>query len=128
MTSTRNTLRRMAMALAVAYLVVLQALLGGLSSGAHAGSLASVDAVGQVLCLSMPTPGPSSPADPAHHTPDCCSTGCQTSVGKALPPTAGTALALLQIVTHAQPLWPRTAFVATPGERTPRHTRAPPLA
>lgn len=127
MTPTRNTLRRMAMALAVAYLVVLQALLGGVSSGAHAGSLASAGALGQVLCLSMQT-APASPADPAHHTPDCCTTGCQTSAGAALPPPAGTALALPQATTHAQLLLPSVGFLAASDERTPRHTRAPPLA
>ncbi|MGA0563591.1 hypothetical protein ACO2RV_14190 [Ancylobacter sp. VNQ12] len=127
MTLTRNTLRRMAMALAVAYLVVLQALLGGLASGAHAGSLASVDAFGQVLCLGVQT-GPASPDDPAHHTPDCCATGCQTSVGTALPPPAGTLLAAPSAVDHAQPLLPRPVVLASGVERSPRHTRAPPLA
>lgn len=127
MTPTRNTLRRMAMALAVAYLVVLQALLGGLSSGAHAGSLVSVDGFGQILCRGAQT-DPSSPDDPAHHTPDCCTTGCQTSVGTALPPPAGSLLAAPSAVDHAQPLLPRRVVLASDVERSPRHTRAPPLA
>lgn len=127
MTHTRNTLRRMAMALAVAYLVVLQALLGGVSSGAHAGSLVSVDGFGQILCRGAQA-DTTSPGDPAHHTPDCCTTGCQTSVGAALPPSADTALALPEAIAHARPLLPRAALVAASDERTPRHTRAPPLA
>ena len=127
MTPARTTLRRMTMALAVAYLLVLQALLGGLASGAHAGSLSAVDGFGQVLCLGAHD-GPSSPTDPAHHTPDCCTTGCQVGAGAALPPPIGIAVARPAAVRHVQPLLPRPLALAGSGERSPRHIRAPPLA
>lgn len=121
------TLRRMGMALAVAYVLVLQALLGGFATGAHAASGFAVDAFGQVLCLG--THGaPSAPPDPTHHTPDCCTTGCQASLGASLPPPvpAGLARRFAPALVNA-PL-PREAVVAGGVERSPRHARAPPLA
>lgn len=119
-------LRGMAMALALAYVLVLQALLGGVASGAHAAGGVTVDAYGQVLCLGSSASAPS-PADPSHHAPDCCTTGCNMSAGSALPPPANAALAApsVQPLRTALPRTPRLALAAA---RSPRHTRAPPLA
>lgn len=115
------------MALAVAYVLVLQALLGGLATGAHAANSVAVDAFGQVLCLG--THGaPTTPADPAQHTPDCCTTSCQVSLGAFLPPPALTGLGRAFAPVLVDVPLPREAVVARDLERSPRHARAPPLA
>ncbi|CAA0097214.1 Uncharacterised protein [Starkeya nomas] len=125
--TSATTLRQMALALAVAYLVVLQTLLGGLASGAHAASGVALDAFGQVLCVGAHN-APSSPDEPAHHTPDCCTTGCQMSAGAGLPPPASISLAAPSAAVLLRKVVPRSAAVALGVERSPRHTRAPPLA
>lgn len=126
-----TTLRRMALALAVAYLVVLQTLLGGLASGAHAANGVALDAFGQVLCVgahNASSSAPSSPDEPAHHTPDCCTTGCQMSAGAGLPPPASISLGAPSAAVLLRKVVPRSVAVALGVERSPRHTRAPPLA
>lgn len=122
-----TALRRAAMALAFAYLLVLQAILGGMAGGAHAAAGIALDPFGQVICANGAS-APTSPADPAHHVPDCCSTGCQTSIGAGLPPPVAAAPA--QPVAHAlvRAALPRAPVATLQPERTPRHTRAPPLA
>ncbi|MDQ0512855.1 hypothetical protein [Ancylobacter amanitiformis] len=129
-TTDRHTLRRIVMALAVAYLLVLQSLLGGAASGAHAGNLATVDAFGQVLCLTghqTPASPPDSPSAPAHHAPDCCTTGCQISALAALPPAAAGIAAPRPVVAE-RALLPADAAVAAGLQRSPKNARAPPLA
>lgn len=113
-------------AILAAYLLVLQALLGGLASGTHAGSAVAMDAFGQVLCRGA-ADGAGSPADPAHHTPDCCTTGCNVSVGTGTPPAA-------HAFDHPYPVAvaalapPQLASVADGAPRHPHNARAPPLA
>lgn len=120
-------LRRFALVLAVAYMLVLQALLGGLASGAHAAGSLTVDAFGQTLCLGA-RGDPAAPANPSSHPPDCCTTGCQTAVTPSLlPPTAATA-ALPVAHRLARQAPPRPARLARAPERSPRHARAPPRA
>jgi len=116
----------MATALVAAYLLVLQALLGGLAAGTHAGAGVSVDAFGQVLCRGAST-GTDSPADPAHHTPDCCTTGCQTSATSGLPPLAPAFAAPRAAIAHTQPLL-RTNLATSDLDHRPHNARAPPLA
>jgi hypothetical protein len=87
MKRARGTMRMTMTAILAAYLLVLQGLLGGLASGTHAGTAFALDGFGQVLC-SGAVKGPASPSDPAHHTPDCCTTGCNVSVGTGTPPVA----------------------------------------
>jgi len=120
-----RTGRMMGTALVAAYLLVLQALLGGLAAGTHAGAGVAVDAFGQVICRGAST-STDSPSDPAHHTPDCCTTGCQTSAATGLPPVAlalgspSVALSLLAL--------PLRTDIATNGlEHRPHNARAPPL-
>lgn len=113
-------------AILAAYLLVLQALLGGLASGAHAGAAFALGELGEVICRGA-MDGPASPADPAHHTPDCCTAGCNVSIGTATPPgavafdaprpVAIAALAPVDIEPH---------HAAAP--RGPHNARAPPLA
>ncbi|WP_428030835.1 hypothetical protein [Ancylobacter sp.] len=121
------TLRRLALVLAVAYVLVLQALLGGIASGAHAAGAVAVDAFGQTLCLGSHA-DPAAPGDPARHTPDCCTTGCQTAPGAALPPpvAAATALPVSRLQSRETP--PHASRLAPAAERSTRHARAPPLA
>ena len=117
----------MATALVATYLLVLQALLGGLAAGTHAGAGVTVDAFGQVICRGASS-GTDSPSDPAHHTPDCCTTGCQTSAGGGLPPPVALALgAPVAAISHAQPL-PRADIAPRGLEHRPHNARAPPLA
>lgn len=122
-----TALRRAAMALAVAYLLVLQAILGGMAGGAHAAAGIALDPFGQVICANGAS-GPASPADPAHHAPDCCTTGCQTSAGAALPPPSAAGPARTLAPVRARATLPPASVPARHAERTPRHTRAPPLA
>ncbi len=118
--------RRMGFALAAAYLLVLQAFIGGMAMGAHAGSLAALDGIGQILCASDMGQPQLPGGDPAHHTPDCCSTGCSTSAGAALPPpVAGMAIPLRGRLAAA-PFAREPERAGTP--RSSRHARAPPLA
>ena len=121
-----RTGRMMATALVAAYLLVLQALLGGLAAGTHAGASVTVDAFGQVLCRGAST-GTNGPADPAHHTPDCCTTGCQTSVATGLPPVVLVLTSPAVAISQTQPLL--RADIADSGlEHRPHNARAPPLA
>ena len=121
------SLRRIAMALALAYLLVLQAVLGGLASGTHAAASTVSAAFGPVLCLGAHD-GTDVPADPSHHLPDCCTLGCQVASGASLTPEAATAPLPSPAWSEAEtpPAHPARAVLAA--ERTPRHTRAPPLA
>jgi len=121
-----KTGRRMATALVAAYLLVLQALLGGLAAGTHAGAGVTVDAFGQVICRGA-SAGTNGPADPAHHTPDCCTTGCQTSAVTGLPPVA---LALGTPIETASYLASRPRADSAPRglEHRPHNARAPPIA
>ncbi|MCS0501325.1 hypothetical protein [Ancylobacter mangrovi] len=130
MTDERHMLRRMAMALAIAYLVVLQAFLGGMASGAYAAAGAGYDSFAQVICRGLhgTSSAPAAPADPSHHLPDCCSTGCLMSVGTPLPPAAGFVPAERPAVVVAAVLPPATLAPVIGAERSPRNTRAPPLA
>lgn len=121
-----KTGRMMATALVAAYLLVLQALLGGLAAGTHAGAGVTVDAFGQVICRGA-SAGTSSPSDPAHHTPDCCTTGCQTSAATGLPPVAVALGAPVETASHLASR-PRADSAPRGLEQRPHNARAPPLA
>lgn len=120
-------LRRWALVFAVAYVLVLQALFGGLASGAHAAGSLTVDAFGQTLCLSSHGE-PAAPGEPARHTPDCCLTGCQATPAAALPPPVAAAVVLPAGPLEARLLPPRVARLARAPQRSPGHIRAPPRA
>ncbi|TCK29038.1 hypothetical protein EV667_3056 [Ancylobacter aquaticus] len=120
-------LRRWALVLAVAYVLVLQALFGGIASGAHAAGGVTLDAFGQALCLSSHS-DPAAPGEPARHTPDCCLTGCQAAPAAALPPPVAATVALPTAPLEASHLPPPPARLARTPERSPGHIRAPPRA
>ena len=116
----------MATALVAAYLLVLQALIGGLAAGTHAGASVTVDAFGQVLCRGA-TSGTDAPSDPNHHTPDCCTTGCQTSAATGLPPIVLVLATPAVAIARTQPLL-RAHLTENGLEHRPHNARAPPLA
>lgn len=75
-------------AIAAAYLLVLQAVFGGLASGAHAASMSLDRSLGMTLCA----PGEMPPTDgraAAHEMPSCCMLGCFLSGSGAPAGAAG---------------------------------------
>jgi len=75
-------------AIAAAYLLVLQAVFGGLASGAHAAGMSLDRSLGMTLCA----PGEMPPADGGaapHEMPSCCMLGCFLSGSGAPAATAG---------------------------------------
>lgn len=115
------------MALAIAYLLVLQALVGGIASGAHASGIGS-GTLDPAICRGAQDTVPTAPGEPAHHTPECCFTGCQINAASAPPPVALTEIAVpapLPAVRIA-PTAPRHHPASL--DRSPQHARAPPLA
>jgi len=113
--------------LAAAYLLFVQALLTGAGLGARAAP--AVDFHGAVIC----TAGHDDhgrPAAPADHDGDaalCCVLGC-AATGAALPPPDAAITALSpRRQGRAAPL-SRADPIARAAERTPRRTRAPPIA
>jgi hypothetical protein len=126
MKRARGTMRMTMTAVLAAYLLVLQALLGGLASGTHAGTAVALDGFGQVLC-SGAVDGPASPSDPEHHTPDCCTTGCNVSVGTGTPPVVAAFEAPRPVAIAI--LAPANVETRPDGApRGPHNARAPPLA
>lgn len=122
-----------ATALALAYLLVVQAILGGLGHGAHAADRFEAARFGgaPILCsgdmlpgsLAMPT-GPD--GAPARHAPDCCTLGCLMAAG-ALPAPLAAALPVPDAEPAAAPALPaveRRASLA----RASAQARAPPLS
>lgn len=127
MTAHRSTLRRMTMALAIAYLLVLQAVIGGIASGAHAAGLAS-GTMDPAICRGAQDAAPAGPGDKTHHTPECCFSGCQITAIGGLPPVAGmgSAVPTPRLALRMAPA-PLLHLPAGP-ERSPRLPRAPPRA
>ncbi|WP_250152540.1 hypothetical protein [Ancylobacter radicis] len=119
----------MATALAVAYLLVLQAFIGGIASGAHAAGGLAGGELGQIICrgIQAAPETPASPADPAHHTPDCCTTGCQMAVGAAAPPPVPVVATTPARLAVATVLPPDQTLTFSGLKRSPRLARAPPL-
>ncbi|MCB4769486.1 hypothetical protein LGR54_12785 [Ancylobacter sp. Lp-2] len=116
----------MAASLVVAYLLVLNVVLGGLAMGTHAGMGVALGPSGEVICLAAPTQD--GPGDKAGHLLDCCTAGCRVGMLASLPPPDLSAL-------PAPLVLPALALVAAPADdapagtgRLPHNARAPPLA
>jgi hypothetical protein len=115
-------------AIAAAYLLVVQTLVTGIVLGLQAGSIqAGVD--GHVICNSVGAPsapqGSGQPADPSEHQ-TCCILGCRMLGPTALPLSASS-------ITLGAPAAAATLAPSQPSdrigadlERSPRKTRAPP--
>jgi len=122
-----------ATALALAYLLVVQALLGGMGHGAHAASRFEAARLGgtPILCSGDLLPGdmamPQGPdGAPASHAPDCCTLGCLMAAG-ALPAPALAALPVLTAQATRTPALPLAERLAGTS-RSPAQARAPPAA
>jgi hypothetical protein len=110
-------------ALGAAYLLFVQAILGGLAIGASAATLDPLSA----LCRADDGSGPVLPDQPADHPhlPDCCTTGCAMFGGAPVPAFVAVLLVPhLAVPTEPAPL--PLAPVATAPQRSPANPRAPP--
>lgn len=115
-------------ALAAAYLVVLQAIVAGLASGAYAASFSLDRSLAITLCAGGAAPANSDSGTAGHEQPLCCTIGCSLSAGGA---PAGPA-DFLPIVHRTGDL---VAFQHRPGlpagfaaGRSPANPRAPPVS
>ena len=112
--------------LLAAYLLVLQAVLGGLAMGTHAGMGVALGPGGEVICLNAPAEG--DPRDAPAHLPDCCTAGCRTGALASLPPPEFAPLPA-PLARPAPPLAPPQARAAPVGTgHLPHNARAPPIA
>lgn len=120
---------RAAIAAVAIHLLVVQALLTGLTLAAHASPFAT-DAFGGTICSPEGIrPGPDGPSVPSDaHLAGCCPFGC-CAVGPVLTPPPGVALLVpaptAEIVVRGQDY--RGARTVAP-ERTLGSPRAPPIA
>lgn len=114
-----------------AYLLVLQALIGGLAMGQHAAMGVGLGPNGEVICVNAP-PGAehSAPSGPASsgHMQDCCTSACRIALSTVLPPPAPAALPVrfAARLERAAAL-PGDATLEA-GRRSAHHPRAPPFA
>lgn len=114
-------------ALGVAYLLFVQAILGGLAIGASAAP-AAFDPL-SALCRTDDGAGPARPDQPAQHPhlPDCCTTGCSMFGGYPVP-TVVAALLVPHLAGTTEPAPLPAAPVAAAPQRSPANPRAPPPA
>lgn len=115
-------------ALAAAYLVVLQAIVAGLASGANAASFVLDRSLAMTLCAGGDMPAGQGADAAAHEPASCCTLGCAFS-GTGAPATPA---AFLPIVHRNVDL---AAFQRRPSQvhglgpgRSPANPRAPPAA
>lgn len=112
-------------ALAVAYLLVLQSVLGALAFGSGP-AVSQLDAFGNVICTHEGAAG--RPAgDPQQHQHDCCLLGCNlTAFAHGAPPASE---AFIHVARYEQlsPLVPVSDLPVVGRERTSSKPRAPPV-
>lgn len=119
--------RRVVLSLALAYVLVLQSLLGGLATGAFASAALDPSSAAHIICRGASADLPE-PADPAQHTPDCCVLGCPGATGAAMAPTLATIPAPSRTVAAAEPTVSVAQSAPATGPRLAHPPRAPPLA
>lgn len=116
-------------ALAAAYLVVLQAIFAGLSSGANAASFSLDRSLAMTLCAPGETAGQTGHGEAAaHELMSCCMLGCAFSGAGA--PAAPTAFLPVvhrptDLVAFQRRLDLPHGFIAS---RSPANPRAPPVS
>jgi hypothetical protein len=117
------------LALGAAYLVVIQALLAGLSIGVSAAPN-GVEPAGFVICSQrdMQPPAADGPGrEPARqHGANCCVLGCDMFGPSVAPPPAIAASLALQTFARPAAMAIYRYRVNARLERTPRNPRAPP--
>ena len=115
-------------AIAAAYLLVLQAVFAGMASGAHAAGMSLDRTLAMTLCApgEMPPAGRSNQGTAQHNQLTCCILGCALSgggepnVASAYLPVSHRAIDLVAFARHVDaPL----GYVAG---RSPANPRAPP--
>lgn len=115
-------------ALAAAYILVIQSILGAFALGATAAPL-PLDAFGTIICLSHETaalPGDDGSSGP-HKMPDCCTIGCSLFQAAFTPaiahegPLFGLNRESATVFRAPPPLVPRAS------EGSPGNPRAPPF-
>lgn len=116
-------------ALAAAYLVVLQAIFAGLTSGANAASFSLDRSLAMTLCAGGDMPiGQSDGAAAAHELMTCCMLGCAFS-GAGAPAAPASFLPVVHravdLVAFQQRLDLPAGFIAG---RSPANPRAPPTS
>ncbi|MBR3191246.1 hypothetical protein [Bosea sp. (in: a-proteobacteria)] len=116
-------------ALAAAYLVVLQAIFAGLTSGANAASFSLDRSLAITLCAPGETAGPTGHGEAAaHELMSCCMLGCAFS-GTGAPAAPSAFLPIVHravdLVAFQRRLDLPHGFVAA---RFPANPRAPPTA
>lgn len=113
-------------ALAAAYLVVLQAIFAGLASGANAASFSLDRSLAMTLCAGGDQPMSQSEGAAAHELMSCCMLGCAfTGAGAPAAPTDFLPVVhrAVDLVAFQRRLDLPSGFVA---RRTPANPRAPP--
>lgn len=108
-------------------MLVVQALMSGLSLGARAASL-DTDAFGGIICTTdagkiadARSPGGSAPS----HLVDCCTFGC-SMVGGAVPMGPGHDCAFANPLDRVVAAIPTSVPLVAPVQRLPQNPRAPP--
>jgi hypothetical protein len=94
--------RKLVLSLALAYVLVLQSLLGGLAAGAMASAAVDPGSAVHIICRGASADLPE-PTDPAHHTPDCCLLGCPGATGTAMAPGLASVPAPAATFAFAEP-------------------------
>ena len=115
-------------ALAAAYLVVLQAIFAGLSSGANAASFSLDRSLAMTLCAGGDAPASQSDAAATHELMSCCMLGCAfTGAGAPAAPTNSLPVVhrSVDLVAFQRRLDLPSGFVAG---RSPANPRAPPAS
>ena len=109
-------------ALGAAYLLFVQAILGGLAIGASAATLDPLSA----LCRADDAgPVRQDPAADHPHLPDCCTTGCAMFGGAPVPGFVAVLL-VPHLAGPTEPALLPLTPVATAPQRSPANPRAPP--
>lgn len=117
-------------AIAAAYLLVLQAVFAGLASGAHAAGMTLDRSLAMTLCApgDMPAGSSSDNGAAGHDQMTCCVPGCASS-GSGVPPAAAGFLPVvhraIDLIAFARHLDAPHGYVAG---RSPANPRAPPSA
>lgn len=128
MSAIRQTAARRWVALAAAYLLVLQAVFAGLASGAQAGGVTLDRSLAMTLCApgEMPVTSGGDQGTPHHDRMNCCVLGCALS-GGGLPAPAASFLPVVHrpadLIAFARHLDAPQGFIAG---RSPANPRAPP--